>query len=357
MSQSDFAMLAERGAIFTDASEWLRPEWKANPLLAFDAVPAISSTSNSAIPSQFTTIVDPNIIEYLFSPNRAVDIFGEVKRGTWTTETAIFRTIEFDGEVASYTDRSNNGRVGLNVTFPQYQSYLYQTIKELGEREIDRMGEALIDWTSKMNRAAITILNKMQNYTYFFGVQGLNNWGLLTDPNLSASLTPAPKAAGGNTWFTSGGNVNATANEVYNDILVLFNQLVAQTLGIIDINSGTNLVLALPPLEETALKFKNTYGLSAQEMLQGVLPNLRIVNAQQYGVLTSSNTQGLAGGNMMQMIATSVDGQETGYCAFNEKLRTHRIIFELSSFKQKMTQGTWGAIILQPLAFVSMLGI
>ena len=38
------------------------------------------------------------------------------------------------------------------------------------------------------------MLNKFSNLTYFFGVQGLQNYGLLNDPHLNASLTPATKA-------------------------------------------------------------------------------------------------------------------------------------------------------------------
>ena len=33
------------------------------------------------------------------------------------------------------------------------------------------------------------------NKTYFFGVGGLQNWGLLTDPSLSAAISPAHRGA------------------------------------------------------------------------------------------------------------------------------------------------------------------
>jgi hypothetical protein len=43
--------------------------------------------------------------------------------------------------------------------------------------------------------------------------------------------------------------------------------------------------------------------------------------------------------------------------AFTEKLRAHPVKVELSSFKQKKSQGTWGAIIYRPILIASMIGI
>src|SRR4029077_11942485 len=97
--------------------------------------------------------------------------------------------------------------------------YLFQTIKQYGERELERAGLARINWVSELDKAAATVLNKFSNLTYFFGVTGLQTYGLINDPNLPATLTPATKAGGGLAWFTASGAPNATANEVYNDIL------------------------------------------------------------------------------------------------------------------------------------------
>jgi len=163
----------------------------------------------------------------------AATIFGEIKKGDWTTQTAFFPTVEHTGEVSSYGDYSENGSAGANTNFPQRQSYLFQTIVEYGELELDRAGLAKIGWVSEQNGAAALALNKYSNLTYFFGVQGLQNYGLLNDPNLTASLTPAPKAAGGNAWIVNAAIV-ATANEIYSDILALFLQLTSQTVGLVD---------------------------------------------------------------------------------------------------------------------------
>lgn len=358
MQNPDFAMLSERGCTLWGAQDWMPAEWKHNFALAMDAQPALATTPNTGIPSFLTTIVDPSIITILFAPNKAAKIFGEVKKGDWTTQTAMFPMVEYTGEVSSYGDWNNNGRTGLNTQFPQRQAYLYQIIKEYGELEMERAGLARIAWASELDKASVMMLNKFQNFSYFFGIASLENYGLLNDPSLSASLTPATKAAGGTTWFTSGGAPNATANEVYNDIVALYEQLVTQANGLVDIDAEVSMTLAMAPQVAVALKFTNTFGITVKGMLTESFPNIKIETAVQYGKANAGDTnQGIAGGNFLQLITQSIGGQDTGYCAFNEKLRTHKMVIDLSSYKQKATQGTWGSIIRMPFGISSMLGV
>lgn len=357
MANPDFAALAKAGAHFHGAEEFMSPEWASDFELAMDAQPTLVTSPNAGIPAWLTTIIDPNIISVLFAPNKAAKIFGEVKKGTWLDQTALFPMVEYTGEVSSYGDYSNNGRAGLNTDFPNRQAYLYQVITEYGELELERAGLARIAWAAEVDKGSIAILNKFQNLTYFFGVAGLENYGLLNDPSLTASLTPAAKANGGVTWFTAGGAPNATANEVYNDLVAMYEQLVIQAGGTVDIDMETPLVLAMSPATQVALTFANTFNVNVEDLLRKSFPRIRIESAMQYGTLSATNPQGIAAGNLVQMIAEGVGGQDTGYCAFNEKLRTHKIVIDLSSYKQKKTQGTWGAIIRQPFAISSMLGV
>jgi uncharacterized protein involved in cysteine biosynthesis len=106
-----------------------------------------------------------------------------------------------------------------------------------------------------------------------------------------------------------------------------------------------------------ALGFVNNFGLVARRMLADEFANLRIETAVQYGMASPTNPQGVVAGNYVQMFAEDVEGQDTGYCSFNEKMRGHPIIRAMSSFKQKLTGGSWGAIIRMPVAFVSMIGV
>ncbi len=355
--RADRAYLEERGVAWqpgTEPSGYVTTEMMRNYHIAMDALPTLVTDPNSGVPAMLTTLIDPNVYEILFAANKAADILGEVRKGTWLDQTAMFPVAEATGEVSTYGDYSENGTAGVNTNWPQRQAYLYQIIKEYGELELERAGLARINWVSEIDKAAALNLNKFANLTYFRGVSGLQNYGLLNDPNLSASITPATKAGGGTAWFSNNSPL-ATANEVYNDILALYAALVSQTAGLVQMD--TPLKLALGTQNAVALKFTNTFGLTVSDMLDKTFPGLKIESAVQYNAYSTTNTQGNPAGNLMQIIADSVEGQQTGYCAYNEKMRSHPIIRGTSSFKQKVTAGTWGAVLRFPAGIASMVGI
>lgn len=323
-------------------------------VMAADAQFALSTAPNSAVPAILTTLIDPEVYEILFAANKAAVILSERQKGTWLDDTTLFPTSEFVGEVSSYGDRNNNGHVNANVNWPQRQAYLFQVIEEYGERELERAGLARINWVAEQDRAAAATLAKYQNLTYFFGVSGLQNYGLINDPSLSALLTPSTKAYGGTKWVVNG-QIVATANEIFNDIQSLFQQLSVQSQGLIE--QDAKVVLAIGTNLQIALTATNSFNVNVNDLLKKNFPNIRIEAAVQYNALSSLNPQGVAAGNMVQMIVESVDGQKTGYCAYNEKLRAHPIITQLSSWQQKKTGGTWGAIIRQPFGIAGMAGL
>lgn len=352
------ARLEEKGLSWHPGAEvvgYLPPEFKRDWRLAMDAIPTLTTDPNSGIPALLTTLIDPEVYEVLFAPSRAAEIMGEVRKGTWLDQTAMFPVAEATGEVSSYGDYSDNGRAGVNTNWPQRQSYLFQTIKEYGELELERAGLARINWVSAIDKAAALNLNKFANSAYFFGIAGLENFGLLNDPNLAASLTPSTKAAGGTAWLTVTGGANATANEIYDDIRATFYDLVSRTAGLVTRESP--LVLALSPGSDVGLTATNTFNVNVGDLLKKNFPNLTVETAVQYGVRSAGNPQGVAAGNFMQLICKEVEGQQTGYCAFNEKMRAHPIIRAMSSFRQKMTAGTWGTVLRFPAAISSMVGI
>ena len=345
----------ERGVYFVGGSSYIPDEFRRDYTLAMDAQPGLTTDPNSAVPAMLTTYIDPSVYEILFSPTKAAEVLGEERKGDWLMDTAMFPVVEETGEVSSYGDYDENGNAGANTNWPQRQSYLFQTIMGYGERELERAGLARINWVSQINRSGANLLNRYMNLTYLFGVQGLQNYGLTNDPNLSAPLTPATKANGGVTWFTAGGSPNASANEVYNDVVALFEALVIANSGLVD--KDTKLKLVMSPGSSVALTFTNSFNVNVEDLLKKNFTNLTIVTVPQYGVQTTANSQGLAAGNLVQLIADDVEGQDTGFCAFSEKLRTHPIIRQLSSFRQKATSGTWGAIIRMPVAIQQMLGV
>lgn len=349
------------GIIFPGVKSYLPDEFRSDYRLAMDAMamdaPAgtLSTDPNSSVPAILTTYIDPEVYEIRFAPTDAALVLGEVRKGDWLTDTAMFPVVEHTGEVTSYGDRNEDGLAGANTNWPQFQSYLFQVMMQYGERELERAGLARVNWVSELERSAADILNRFENFTYLFGVRGLQNYGLTNDPALPAALTPAAKQNGGVTWFTAGGAPNASANEVYNDIVALYEALVLANNGLV--NKKTKLVLALSPGSEVALTFTNTFNVNVEDLLKKNFPNLRIQTVPQYGASSSLNSQGVAAGNLVQLIAEEVERQKTGYCAYNEKLRAHRIVPLASSFKQKKTGGTWGTIIRYPAGFQQMVGV
>jgi len=319
------------------------PEMARDMAIAVDAYPTLLTAPNSGVPAWLTTTVDPEVINYAIAPMRATEILGgEVKKGDWVHDTMAFAVAEMAGETSSYGDWNNNGSVSANFSFVYRQAYHYQTITQWGEREVERVAAAGngLDYKNMLDRSSVAVLNKFQNRSYFFGVAGMANYGLLNDPSLPAATTPITKAAGGTGWAL------ATPTEILSDFQKLFAQLITQTQGLI--NTSSQVTVGLPPVSEGYLLNTNNFGVRAIDVLTKNYPGLKIVSAPEYAT---------TGGNLMQMIASEIDGQDTGYTAFTEKLRAHAVVTDLSAWKQKKSQGTWGAIIKQPLAYAQMLGI
>jgi hypothetical protein len=324
--------------------------------MAMDAAGNLSTDPNAALPSMLTTAIDPDVIRIVFAPLQIAKILGgERKAGDWLEETRLFPVVEETGEVSSYDDYSNNGRAGINFNYPALQSYLYQTFIAYGERETERAGLMRINYVGELTGAASGLLNRFGNLAYAFGIVGLQNYGLINNPYLSAYLSPALKAWGGTTWFNNGSPA-ATANEVYNDFLAVYEQIINQTNGAVEKDDPAT--AALSPQSMLALAFTNSFGVSVADLLKKGFPNLKIMSAPQYGQRTATNSQGYSTiGNAFQIIIDKIDNQKSAYPAFNEKLRAHKMIPEPSSWKQKMTSGVWGTVTRMPVSISGMLGV
>ncbi len=348
------------GLVLPGVKMFVPDEWKRSNLsieqMAMDAAGTLSTDPNSAVPAMLTTAIDPDVIRIVFAPLQIAEILGEERKvGDWLQETRLFPVVEDTGEVSSYDDYSNNGRAGINFNYPALQSYLFQVIQNYGERETARAGLMRINYVGDLGRASASLLNRFGNLTYAFGISGLQNYGLLNNPYLSSYLTPAVKAWGGTTWF-NGGSPAATANEVYNDILAVVEKIIAQTNGTVDMEQ--EMTLALSPQSALAMKFANSFGVYVEDLLKKGFPKMKIKTAVQYGAVTSANSQGYsASGNLFQIIVDQIDGQKVAYPAYNEKMRAHKIVPELSAWKQKMTSGTWGTVMRMPLGICGMIGV
>lgn len=310
-----------------------------NHPLAMDAQPTTVTGANAGIPAFLTTVIDPEIVRVLVQPMKAADIMGgEIKKGDWTAQTEMFPVVESTGEVSSYGDYNNNGSVGANVNWPSRQSYLFQTITQYGDLALDRAGEAKIDLVSNLNIASALVMAKFQNKSYFYGIAGLQNYGLLNDPSLTAPITPA-SVNSSVLWS------NKDGQGVYNDILSLFQQLVSQSGGLIEMDE--KMTLAMSPTLSVNLGKTNQYNINVKALLKENFPNLTVKTAPEYST---------TGGELVQLIVDEYEGVKTAQPAFNEKMRAHTIVRHSSSYEQKKTGGTWGTIIKRPFLIAQMLG-
>lgn len=321
------------------------PGVAGNLNLAMDAQPALISVSNSGIPAFLSTYIDPKVIQFLVAKMKAAEIVGEeVKKGDWTTDTAMFLTIENTGETSTYGDFSENGRAGANFDFPQRQSYHYQVITEWGEKELARAGLARIDWANQLNLSSIQTLSKFQNKTYFFGVQNLQLYGLLNDPNLYTPIAPTVETSQGNAVLWSAKD----ALGVYADIEALYTQLQTQTSQAGFVELDTPMTLAMSPSSQVALTKLTIYNVNVMTMIKTNFPNITVKTAPEYAT---------SAGNLVQLIVNEMEGQRTVDVAFTEKLRAHQVVLGSSSYKQKKSQGTFGAVVYRPMFIAQMLGV
>ena len=333
--QSDIAILnRDYGMNLNRNSQILNDAQRSKLAIAMDAdyVGGTAQTSaNGGIPSLLTTWVDPAFVEILLTELKMAKVFGEVKKGDRTTSSIMIPVVEASGETSAYGDFNNNGMSGANVNYVSRQPFAYQTNIRIGQVETEIAGEARIDWVAQHVNAATITLNKYQNQTYLYGVDGLQNYGMLNDPSLPAALT-------GVNWYS------LTALATFNELQKLMGQLVTQGRGYVDENSP--LTLLLSPAMAINLRKINDFGITVREMLKESFPNMTIESIPEYST---------ASGEYIQLILDSHNGRKTAEMGFTEKMRVGNVVLGLSGWEQKRSQTSLGAIIYYPMFVASMI--
>lgn len=294
---------------------------------------------NTTVPAYMNMYANPRVIEVLTAKRNYRAIAPEVKNGDWTTAFTQFRSLEFTGETTPYQDYDANGQANVNTNFPTRKQYRFQTTLRVGDLEQDMNADAKIDLFAEKQKSAALLLEIAFNKYAFYGVSGVGIYGLLNDPNLNADETPTT-GAGGNTWALK------TADEIMADFAKMFSKLYERSNGWIDDSTATKLVIAPSCLAE--LNKVNTFGVSVKKMLADTYPNMTIVSAPE---MATGN------GNLAMILAEEIEGQPVVEFGYTEKYKAHSIIRESSSMHQKISAGTYGAIVYYPFAIVTMLGV
>lgn len=353
MRRSDHTRLLNQGIIVAPQVELLTPAMFENPILARDAafraagyandaIPTLITTPSAGIPAYLSNLMDPEEVRIITAPMKSTEAFGETQKGNWTTFTTQFKVIESAGEVSSYGDYSENGRAGHNLNFVSRESYHFQVFARWGERDVDVEALAGVNYVSEQSTSAALILAKFQNQSNFYGIAGLKLYGALNDPSLIAPIPPTAKTSGVSPLWGPA----TKPEEIFADFQALFGQLQAQMGGNADRTMAMTLVLS--PGKEVWLENANSFGVRAVELIERGFKALKIVTAPEMAT---------AGGELMQLRLDKVDGKDTTYCGFTEKMRNHVIVQKASSWAQKKSAGTWGFINRYPIAIAQMLGI
>ena len=306
----------------------------------FIASDAAITAPNVGVPAVLTTYVDPSIVRILTAPRNARKIFGERKTGDWTTSSAMFKAIENVGTIAPYADFSNAATSDVNVVYPERDNFVYQTTIRYGEREMAMLGKAAIELASEKQISAAEILDVAANKYYLKGVAGKRIYGLLNDPNLPSDISPTTVRSTVVLWSAK------TTVEIYDDIIKIFGKLAEHSNGRIGVDA--DLVLACPPAIMVLLGKTTDYGKSVLDMLKNYFTRIEFVTLPE---LKAGDT------NSVLMCARDVDGSPVAELAFSEKMRAHQLIPEVSSYKQKFSAGTFGAVVLRPFAIQIMTGV
>ena len=353
MHRSDFAKARAAGFHFWGAPRmWIHTAKDAQTgqryianlrELAQDAALAGATVTapNTTVPVEFTAYIDTDVTEILTAPRAATALFPEEAKGNWTTTYDKFRIQELTGSTEPYSDYAQGTTSNYNAEWATRGQYLFQTTINAGDLELAMSAEAKINLLAEKQRAAATVLAIDANAFYLHGVAGLPIYGILNDPNLPAAITAAPVGTDKSTQWAS-----KTTVQIYNDILAMFAELAANSNGLI--TPSDPLKLAVPPASNVYLGTTNDYGKSAMDLVRQYFPNLSVVVIPE--LQTASETTAL-------LAAPSVMGQKTAVLAYSEKLRTGRVICDMSSVRQKWTSTTYGGIVKLPFAICQMTGL
>lgn len=333
-----FEQARRYGFVFPHARMWTTPENRAR--IAQDA--ALITTPNTTVPAELLAYIDPMVIEILTAPRRAREIFGEEKKGDWTTPYMKWRVDEMTGKTEPYSDYANGTTSGVNSEWQTRVQYVFQTSITYGDFEVDMSSTAKVNLAASKQRAAANVIDIDQNRFYLLGVAGKEIYGILNDPNLPAAITAGATGEGSSTKWA-----DKTTVQIYNDVLALFAQLSEQSSGLID--KDTPLKLCLSPELAVRLGAATDFNVSVLDMLKRYFSRIDIVTVPELHSMTAGET--------MFLIAPEVNGQRSGTLAFGEKMRAGRVVPDLSSFRQKFVGTTYGGIVLMPFAFAQMTGM
>lgn len=334
MNRNDIALINKKLGTAFPLNATVVDESNINIAMDADYVAGTPQTAaNAGIPAFLTTWLDPAFIDALVAPMRMAEIFSEVQKGGITDLLVQFPVRELSGSVSTYGDFNDNGIAGSNMNWVVRQPYHYQTHVKIGSLATEMAAAARYDLVSSEIESNLFILNKFQNQSYLYGIDGLQNYGMLNDPSLTPDII-------GINWYS------ATAEQVYAEFQRLYNKLVQQAQG--SVKSRDPMTLLLSPAMEAHLHKTNSFGLNVYDLLTKNFPALKIESVPEYST---------AAGEKLQLLLDSYMGRKTAELAFTTKLRSGIVETKTTGWLQKRSQSTLGAIIYRPMFIANMMAV
>lgn len=266
--------------------------------------------------------------------------------GDWSTQTITMTILEVAGDVQAYNDFDNGGQSKINTNYEYRDNFLFQTTIQYGELQKARMDQTPISYIASLQKSRIRNLQVKQNNMYFYGINGLRNYGALNDPSLPAAVSPLQKSNNSISWE------KATAMEIYEDIEYLYATLQKQNQGVVNLNEAVDmdspLRLVVANNVQAYLLKTNQYGLSVLDLLKKNFPNLTQMSDPHFD---------FEAGSLVQLFMTGYDGNDTFKCTYSTKMKSFGLVKGASSYYEKSVQGGYGTILKYPTLVAQMIGV
>lgn len=350
MKAPSFKAVSQRGFTFHEALHWYD---KKSGGVVGDSAATLSMAANTNVPGWMLTVVNPEVISIMTSPQNTTAIFPERRVGDWTMDSFTIPKEEMAGDVDTYSDFSHTGSADSNAGYASGFSFLYQTTVKYGAREQAVTAAVGLDAAASKQRAAAHVLKFAENKFYAYGVQGLPIYGILNHPDSLPSTAPTP-------WTPPGGSSPVTrwkdkdGQAIYDDIKKLFALMVKRGKGLI--NSTLPIKLVLSPEAEVMLGTMtrandNLVQQPVMESLKAYFTNLEVVTLPELSTESDDDPQTIL------MVINEIMGQKTGELIFCEKVRSFAPKTEHTVTEQKWMAGVLGFFPWQAWAMGKMEGI
>ena len=346
LKQFEKNAFAKQGIILEGETQWMPHNEETE--IDNGQVRVNTAMENALTVNNFFNYIDPNIIQAQLSAMNADKLLPNRKVADWTMDYATFPVEKIVGSAEPFSNFTNNYSSAVNNYVRQI--FRYHTSYKYGVFEIDCSKLTRLQFISKRQNSAASLMGKTENAIYLRGVNGVKLYGLLNDPNVAAPITPnsVTTSQGNNktSWADKTVDAATGANFIYNDIMKLWQELVKNNSGLI--TNNTPITLAMSYNTYRYMLTTNNYNVTVEDLVKLVIPNITIVKLSELS---------LAEGERLYMICPNLNGQQAGFLGFSDKLRVMPIIQHMGYFEGGMCAATFGCVITQPSLIACMSGV